>query len=176
MSLTPSLEIMLTLLLVIAVISDLGEHRIPNLITLSAAALGVTSHLYLGGLQVNDLTLFGRPYKVMVQAEPEFRVDPDNLKQIYVRSGAEAMVPIAWRPTTIQIHREEGRRWVRRRRISIRHPSRRGLSPRTRQPAGRRHRGGLRRGAAAGRCPATTVRWLPAIDHPHSERRSHHLF
>jgi HAE1 family hydrophobic/amphiphilic exporter-1/multidrug efflux pump len=50
--------------------------------------------IFLGGLQVNDLTLFGRAYKVMVQAEPEFRVDPDNLQQIYVRSGSGTMVPI----------------------------------------------------------------------------------
>jgi len=50
--------------------------------------------IYLGGLQVNDLTLFGRPYKVVVQAEPEFRVDPDNLGEIFVRSGDGDMVPI----------------------------------------------------------------------------------
>ncbi len=50
--------------------------------------------IFLGGLQVNDITLFGRPFKVMVQAEPEFRVDPDNMKQIYVRTSAGNMVPI----------------------------------------------------------------------------------
>jgi HAE1 family hydrophobic/amphiphilic exporter-1/multidrug efflux pump len=50
--------------------------------------------IYLGGLQVNDLTLFGRPYKVMLQAEPEFRADPGNLDQIDVRSAAGEMVPL----------------------------------------------------------------------------------
>jgi HAE1 family hydrophobic/amphiphilic exporter-1/multidrug efflux pump len=50
--------------------------------------------IYLGGLQVNDLTLFGRTYKVMAQAEPEFRVDPGNLSSIYVRAGTGEMVPI----------------------------------------------------------------------------------
>ena len=50
--------------------------------------------IYLGGMQVNDLTLFGRPFKVMVQAEPEFRMDPDNLRQIYVRSHGDTMVPL----------------------------------------------------------------------------------
>lgn len=50
--------------------------------------------IYLGGLQVNDLTLFGRTYKVMAQAEPEFRVDPRNLEQIFVRGSGDAMVPI----------------------------------------------------------------------------------
>lgn len=50
--------------------------------------------IYLGGLQVNDLTLFGRTFKVIAQAEPEFRVDPRNLEQIYVRGSGDAMVPI----------------------------------------------------------------------------------
>jgi HAE1 family hydrophobic/amphiphilic exporter-1/multidrug efflux pump len=50
--------------------------------------------IYLGGLQVNDFTLFGRPYKVMLQAEPEFRIDPDNLKEIFVRTDTGNMVPI----------------------------------------------------------------------------------
>lgn len=50
--------------------------------------------IYLGGLQVNDLTLFGRTFKVMLQAEPEFRMDPRNLKQIYVRGREGTMVPI----------------------------------------------------------------------------------
>jgi hydrophobe/amphiphile efflux-1 (HAE1) family protein len=50
--------------------------------------------IYLGGLQVNDFNLFGRTYKVMVQAEPEFRANPENLKQIYVRNADGAMVPL----------------------------------------------------------------------------------
>ena len=50
--------------------------------------------IYLGGLQVNDLTLFGRTYKVMAQADPEFRVDPENLNEIFVRGRDGAMVPI----------------------------------------------------------------------------------
>jgi HAE1 family hydrophobic/amphiphilic exporter-1/multidrug efflux pump len=50
--------------------------------------------IFLGGMQVNDLTLFGRTYKVMVQAEPEFRVDPSNLNEIHVRSADGDMVPI----------------------------------------------------------------------------------
>ncbi len=50
--------------------------------------------IFLGGLQVNDLTLFGRPFKVMIQAEPEFRMDPDNLRQIYVRADTGTMVPL----------------------------------------------------------------------------------
>jgi HAE1 family hydrophobic/amphiphilic exporter-1/multidrug efflux pump len=51
--------------------------------------------IYLGGLQVNDLNLFGRTYKVMVQAEPEFRATPQNIKDIYVRGQSGSMVPLS---------------------------------------------------------------------------------
>jgi HAE1 family hydrophobic/amphiphilic exporter-1/multidrug efflux pump len=50
--------------------------------------------IYLGGLQVNDLTLFGRTYKVVAQAEADFRLDPDNLDEIFVRGASGTMVPI----------------------------------------------------------------------------------
>jgi HAE1 family hydrophobic/amphiphilic exporter-1/multidrug efflux pump len=51
--------------------------------------------IYLGGLQVNDFNLFGRTYKVMVQAEPEFRATPENIGNIYVRSQDGAMIPLS---------------------------------------------------------------------------------
>jgi HAE1 family hydrophobic/amphiphilic exporter-1/multidrug efflux pump len=50
--------------------------------------------MYLGGLQVNDFNRFGRTYKVMIQAEPEFRLTPDNISGIYVRAGDESMIPL----------------------------------------------------------------------------------
>jgi HAE1 family hydrophobic/amphiphilic exporter-1/multidrug efflux pump len=49
---------------------------------------------YLGGLIVNDLSLFGRSWKVMIQAEPEFRLTPDNIASIYVRNADDQMVPL----------------------------------------------------------------------------------
>ena len=51
--------------------------------------------IYLGGLQVNDFNLFGRTYKVMLQAEQDFRESPESIKDIYVRSNDNAMVPIS---------------------------------------------------------------------------------
>jgi hydrophobe/amphiphile efflux-1 (HAE1) family protein len=50
---------------------------------------------YLGGLLVNDFNRFGRTYKVKIQAEPEFRLSPDNIRDIYVRSASDRMVPIS---------------------------------------------------------------------------------
>jgi len=51
--------------------------------------------IYLGGLQVNDFNLFGRTYKVMIQAEPDFRKTPENINDIYLRSGSGSMVPMS---------------------------------------------------------------------------------
>jgi len=48
----------------------------------------------LGSSYVNDFNRFGRVYKVYVQAEPEFRVDPKQLGLFYVRSQSGGMVPL----------------------------------------------------------------------------------
>ena len=49
---------------------------------------------YLGGVTVNDIVLFGRVWKVSVQAEPEFRVAPADIGNILVRSADGSMVPL----------------------------------------------------------------------------------
>jgi HAE1 family hydrophobic/amphiphilic exporter-1/multidrug efflux pump len=51
--------------------------------------------IYLGGLQVNDFNLFGRTYKVMLQAEQDFRKSPESIQDIYLRSKDNAMVPMS---------------------------------------------------------------------------------
>ena len=50
---------------------------------------------FLGGLLVNDFNRFGRTYKVKIQAEPEFRLSPDNIASIYVRNANNQMVPLS---------------------------------------------------------------------------------
>ena len=50
---------------------------------------------YLGGLYVNDLTLFGRSFQVKVQAEPQYRMNPEDIYSIYVRSADGSMVPFS---------------------------------------------------------------------------------
>lgn len=66
-----------------------------------AKALGVpvkdvftTLQTFLGGVQVNDFNRFGRTYKVMMQAQPEFRSDVDATRFFYVKSSAGTMVPL----------------------------------------------------------------------------------
>ena len=41
---------------------------------------------FLGGLYVNDFNRFGRTWKVLMQAEPDFRRSPDDVDRFYVRS------------------------------------------------------------------------------------------
>ena len=54
-----SLEAMLFIFLTAAVYTDLRDQRIPNLIVLAAAAVGLLSHLYVGGLQGAGFALGG---------------------------------------------------------------------------------------------------------------------
>ena len=51
--------------------------------------------VFLGGLTVEDFSAFGRTYRVMMQAEPEFRSSPKAIDEIYVRSSDDAMVPLS---------------------------------------------------------------------------------
>jgi hydrophobe/amphiphile efflux-1 (HAE1) family protein len=66
-----------------------------------AKALGVplddiysTMRAFTGSVTVNDFNLFGRVYRVKIQAEGEFREHPDSINYYYVRSNAGAMVPL----------------------------------------------------------------------------------
>ena len=54
-----------------------------------------TLQAFLGGAYVNDFTRFSRQWKVFVQATPETRRNPDNLKDFYVRNVKGEMVPLS---------------------------------------------------------------------------------
>jgi HAE1 family hydrophobic/amphiphilic exporter-1 len=54
-----------------------------------------TLQTYLGSAYVNDFTLFGRTFQVRMQAEPAFRVSPDDIKDLEVRNPAGGMVPLS---------------------------------------------------------------------------------
>ncbi|MDU2065395.1 MAG: multidrug efflux RND transporter permease subunit [Sporomusaceae bacterium] len=49
---------------------------------------------FLGGWQVNDFNDFGRIYKVVMQAEPQFRSDVNDMRFLFVRSNSGTMVPL----------------------------------------------------------------------------------
>jgi HAE1 family hydrophobic/amphiphilic exporter-1/multidrug efflux pump len=54
-----------------------------------------TLQIYLGGLQVNDFNRFGKSYKVMVQAEKEYRSSPEQIGRLHVRSESGDMIPLS---------------------------------------------------------------------------------
>lgn len=54
-----------------------------------------TLQTYLGGRYVNDFNLFERSYRVYVQADEQFRSNPDDIGLLQVRSGGGQMVPLS---------------------------------------------------------------------------------
>ncbi|MFP4253899.1 MAG: efflux RND transporter permease subunit [Halothece sp.] len=53
-----------------------------------------TLQTYFGSRYVNDFTVNRRNYRVYVQADGEFRNNPDQINQIYVRSNNDEMIPL----------------------------------------------------------------------------------
>jgi hydrophobe/amphiphile efflux-1 (HAE1) family protein len=48
-----------------------------------------------GSIYVNDFNKFGRVYRVQLQAEPQYRSTPDDLKQLFVRAANGKMIPLS---------------------------------------------------------------------------------
>ncbi|MEO0409014.1 MAG: efflux RND transporter permease subunit, partial [Cyanobacteria bacterium P01_A01_bin.135] len=49
---------------------------------------------YMGGQFVNEFSLGRRTYRVYIQADRQFRAEPENINQIYVRSELGEMIPL----------------------------------------------------------------------------------
>ena len=54
-----------------------------------------TMQCFMGGAFVNYFNRFGRQWQVYVQAEGDYRTQPDNLGQFYVMNSSSNMVPLA---------------------------------------------------------------------------------
>jgi HAE1 family hydrophobic/amphiphilic exporter-1 len=50
---------------------------------------------YMGSVYVNDLTLYGRTFHVVAQADTNYRTNIKNIGQYFVRNQAGAMVPLS---------------------------------------------------------------------------------
>jgi HAE1 family hydrophobic/amphiphilic exporter-1 len=57
--------------------------------------INTTLQTYMGSTYVNDFDFNNRSYRVYVQADKQFRANPANLAQYYVRSNSGAMVPLS---------------------------------------------------------------------------------
>jgi HAE1 family hydrophobic/amphiphilic exporter-1/multidrug efflux pump len=49
----------------------------------------------MGSLYINDFNRLGRTYRVQLQAEPQYRMKPEDLGRVYVRSQSGGMVPLS---------------------------------------------------------------------------------
>jgi hydrophobic/amphiphilic exporter-1 (mainly G- bacteria), HAE1 family len=50
--------------------------------------------VYMGSAYVNDFDFNNRAYRVYVQASPQFRAEPRDIREFYVRSDQGAMIPL----------------------------------------------------------------------------------
>ena len=62
-----------------------------------------TLQTQLGSLYVDDFIRFGRVYRVLMQAESEYRSRPEDVGRLHVRSESGAMVPLATLVTTSSV-------------------------------------------------------------------------
>ncbi|OLD17600.1 MAG: RND transporter [Acidobacteriales bacterium 13_1_40CM_3_55_5] len=53
-----------------------------------------TLGVYMGSAYVNDFDFNNRSYRVYIQADKQFRAEPKDMRQFYVRSDTSAMVPL----------------------------------------------------------------------------------
>lgn len=54
-----------------------------------------TLQIYLGSMYVNDFDYLNQVYRVYVQADEQFRGNPENIGQFYVRSQTGSMIPLS---------------------------------------------------------------------------------
>lgn len=60
----------------------------------SMSSVYTTLQTYYGGYQINDFTIFGRNFKVMIQADPKYRQTIDDNKFLYVRNSNNDLIPV----------------------------------------------------------------------------------
>ncbi|ROH85454.1 multidrug efflux RND transporter permease subunit [Pseudomethylobacillus aquaticus] len=59
------------------------------------ASIYATLQSTMGSLYVNDFNRSGRTYRVQLQAEPEYRMKPEDLGRVYVRANNGSMIPMS---------------------------------------------------------------------------------
>src|ERR1700723_2990677 len=72
---------------------DLDRNK-AKLLGLSLPDVFNTLQIYLDSLYVNDLNLFGRPFRVTMQADKGARAAATDISRLYVRNATGGMVPL----------------------------------------------------------------------------------
>ena len=73
---------------------DLDRNK-AKLLGLNLPDVFNTLQIYLGSLYVNDFNLFGRAFRVTLQADANGRGSASDLSRLYVRNSAGGMVPLS---------------------------------------------------------------------------------
>ena len=73
---------------------DLDRNK-AKLLGLNLPDIFNTLQIYLGSLYVNDFNLFGRNFRVTMQAEKDARNSENDIAKLYVRNSAGGMVPLS---------------------------------------------------------------------------------
>jgi hydrophobe/amphiphile efflux-1 (HAE1) family protein len=72
---------------------DLDRTKV-KLLGLNLTDVFNTLQIDLGSLYVNDFNLFGRTFRVTIQAERNARANPTDLSRLYVRNAGGQMIPL----------------------------------------------------------------------------------
>ena len=73
---------------------DLDRNK-AKLLGLSLPDVFNTLQIYLGSLYVNDFNLFGRTFRVTMQADKDARALATDISRLYVRNASGGMVPLS---------------------------------------------------------------------------------
>jgi HAE1 family hydrophobic/amphiphilic exporter-1 len=73
---------------------DLDRNK-AKLLGLNLPDVFNTLQIYLGSLYVNDFNLFGRTFRVTLQADTKARATASDLSRLYVRNSSGGMVPLS---------------------------------------------------------------------------------
>ncbi|WP_342361877.1 multidrug efflux RND transporter permease subunit [Terrarubrum flagellatum] len=73
---------------------DLDRNK-AKLLGLNLPDVFNTLQIYLGSLYINDFNLFGRTFRVTLQAENDARASATDISRLYVRNAAGGMVPLS---------------------------------------------------------------------------------
>lgn len=61
---------------------------------LTLGSIMTTLQAYIGSMYVSNFNIYGKQFRVMVQASPEYRASQEDLNGIYVRTASGEMAPI----------------------------------------------------------------------------------
>lgn len=61
---------------------------------LTLSQIMTTLQAYIGSMYVSDFNLYGKQYRVVMQAAPQYRSDPESLNELYVKTSSGEMASV----------------------------------------------------------------------------------